>query len=103
CAHDPVVSAPSVDPSRDIPATSRTPHIVVATSDVQSHAATATVRAIRSDGQQRLAKRAQAREGSRCDRLVLFWDCGSAPPAGRLGRPWRSDKVACRPTTPPEN
>src|SRR5258708_12045853 len=25
------------------------------------------------------------------------------PPAGRLGRLWRSDKVACRPTTPPEN
>src|SRR5438128_1944168 len=46
------------------PATSRTPHIVVATSDVQSHAATAPERAFRADGRQRLAKRAQARDGA---------------------------------------
>src|SRR5258708_3782856 len=60
------------------------PHIVVATSDVQSHAATAPERAFRADGRQRLAKRAQAREGSRCDRLVLFWDCCSAQPPAAL-------------------
>src|SRR5215471_18490518 len=53
-------------------------------------------RAFRPDGRQRLAKRAQAREGLRCD----SWSSAGialSPAAGRLGRLWRSDKVATDP------
>src|SRR5215470_11399943 len=53
-------------------------------------------RAFRADGRQRLAKRVQAREGLRCD----SWSSAGialSPAAGRLGRLWRSDKVATDP------
>src|SRR5262249_7419107 len=84
CAPDPVVSPPSVDPSRDAPATPRPPHIVVATSDVQSHAATAPRAGVSSRWPATTSKtRARARGLAR-RQVGLVPVCGSAQPPAAL-------------------